>query len=157
QAPSLYYANARFYDPETARFTSQDSYLGQADDPPSLHRYFYANDNPTRYVDPTGHESVLPELQGKKPGEVADWRSETFAKDPSRYADALDAKERLYLEYFNQPIQEASKFTAVQVKEARSMFGDRKDALEAYANFKNRSEIISHYALSHPATVALLG
>ena len=23
--------------------------------PPSLHRYFYANDNPVRYVDPTGH------------------------------------------------------------------------------------------------------
>jgi RHS repeat-associated protein len=49
------YANARFYDPEVGRFTSQDSYLGQIDDPPSLHRYFYANDNPTRYVDPTGH------------------------------------------------------------------------------------------------------
>ena len=46
------------YDPETARFTTQDSYPGQADDPPSLHRYFYANDNPLRYIDPTGHQAV---------------------------------------------------------------------------------------------------
>lgn len=37
------------------RFTSQDSYLGQTDDPPSLHRYFYANANPVRYIDLTGH------------------------------------------------------------------------------------------------------
>jgi hypothetical protein len=47
--------DARFYDPEVGRFTSQDSYLGEINDPPSLHRYFYANANPTRYVDPTGH------------------------------------------------------------------------------------------------------
>jgi hypothetical protein len=34
---------------------SQDSFLGNVDNPPSLHRYFYANDNPVRYWDPTGH------------------------------------------------------------------------------------------------------
>jgi RHS repeat-associated protein len=55
QETSLFFAKARFYDPEVGRFTSQDSYLGQTDDPPSLHRYFYANANPVRYVDPTGH------------------------------------------------------------------------------------------------------
>jgi RHS repeat-associated protein len=52
---SLYYAKARYYDPFTARFTQADSFLGTIDDPPSLHRYFYANANPTMYVDPTGH------------------------------------------------------------------------------------------------------
>jgi len=52
---NLFFAKARFYDPEVGRFISQDSYLGQVDDPPSLHRYFYANDNPTRYIDLTGH------------------------------------------------------------------------------------------------------
>jgi len=56
---NLFFAKARFYDPEVGRFISQDSYLGQVDDPPSLHRYFYANDNPTRYVDPTGHDNEL--------------------------------------------------------------------------------------------------
>ena len=51
----LYYAKARFYDPFTARFTQADSFMGSIDDPPSLHRYQYANDNPTMFVDPSGH------------------------------------------------------------------------------------------------------
>jgi len=55
---NLFFAKARFYDPQVGRFTSQDSYLGQVDEPPSLHRYFYANDNPTTFVDPTGHFSI---------------------------------------------------------------------------------------------------
>lgn len=54
---NLFFAKARFYDPEVGRFISQDSYLGQVDTPPSLHRYFYGNANPTRYVDPTGHDN----------------------------------------------------------------------------------------------------
>ena len=51
----LYFAKARFYDPTVGRFASQDSFLGELDRPPSLHRYFYAAANPLRYVDPTGH------------------------------------------------------------------------------------------------------
>jgi RHS repeat-associated protein len=51
----LYFAKARFYDPQVGRFTSQDSFLGRVDDPPSLHRYFYAANNPLRYIDLTGH------------------------------------------------------------------------------------------------------
>jgi RHS repeat-associated protein len=51
------YAKARFYDPEVGRFISQDSFLGDINDPPSLHRFFYANANPTRYIDPTGHQA----------------------------------------------------------------------------------------------------
>jgi RHS repeat-associated protein len=53
----LYYAKARYFDPQLGRFLTQDSYLGEIDDPPSLHRYFYANANPTKFVDPTGHAS----------------------------------------------------------------------------------------------------
>jgi RHS repeat-associated protein len=52
------YAKARFYDPEVGRFISQDTLTGQVDDPPSLHRFFYGRANPTRYVDPTGHQAT---------------------------------------------------------------------------------------------------
>jgi RHS repeat-associated protein len=54
----LYYAKARYYDPKVGRFITQDSYLGELTDPPSLHRYLYAHDNPTRFIDPTGHSDA---------------------------------------------------------------------------------------------------
>jgi RHS repeat-associated protein len=51
----LYYLNARFYDPETARFIQQDSYSGDILDPLSLNLYTYGHNNPISYYDPTGH------------------------------------------------------------------------------------------------------
>jgi RHS repeat-associated protein len=53
----LQYFGARYYDSSVGLFISQDQYLGQASSPPSLHRYLYANANPLRYVDFTGHEA----------------------------------------------------------------------------------------------------
>ncbi len=50
----LYYAQARFYDPEIGRFASEDSFLGKTGEPPSLHRYLYANCNPLYFVDWSG-------------------------------------------------------------------------------------------------------
>jgi RHS repeat-associated protein len=56
---SLYLSpSGRLYDPALGRFIQQDSVIGEVNDPPSLHRYLYANANPRRYVDPTGHESA---------------------------------------------------------------------------------------------------
>ncbi|MCP4347940.1 MAG: hypothetical protein GY795_20750, partial [Desulfobacterales bacterium] len=49
---------ARLYDPDIARFVSQDAYLGEAGIPPSLHRYLYAYSNPTVYTDLLGYESL---------------------------------------------------------------------------------------------------
>ena len=40
----LYNAKARYFDPKLGRFLTQDSFLGQIDEPPSLHRYLYANE-----------------------------------------------------------------------------------------------------------------
>lgn len=54
----LIYFGARFYDPDTARFLNQDSYLGEPGTPPSLHRYLYAYGNPTVYIDPNGNFSL---------------------------------------------------------------------------------------------------
>jgi len=53
----LIYFGARYYDADTARFTTQDTYLGKQDEPPSLHRYLYAYSNPTVYVDLEGYEA----------------------------------------------------------------------------------------------------
>jgi RHS repeat-associated protein len=52
----LYYFNARWYDPSTGRFVTQDSITGTQEDPMSLDRYMYARDNPMKIVDLAGHE-----------------------------------------------------------------------------------------------------
>jgi RHS repeat-associated protein len=51
----LLYAKARYYDPDGARFLSEDAYEGDFLMAPSLHRYLYAFQNPTVYNDPTGN------------------------------------------------------------------------------------------------------
>ncbi len=53
----LIYFGARYYDPDTARFITQDSYLGKPGTPPSLHRYLYAYSNPMVYIDRQGHRT----------------------------------------------------------------------------------------------------
>ncbi|MCG8456468.1 MAG: hypothetical protein MI919_09310 [Holophagales bacterium] len=55
----LVYMKARFYDPESARFLSEDPAEGDPSRPPSLHRYLYAYQNPTVYVDPDGRTALL--------------------------------------------------------------------------------------------------
>jgi RHS repeat-associated protein len=58
---NLYYAKARYLDPEFGRFITQDSYLGKFDQPPSLHRYSYGWNRPTFWTDPTGHAPMKEE------------------------------------------------------------------------------------------------
>jgi RHS repeat-associated protein len=50
----LIYMNARYYDPQLARFISADSVI-PADGAQALNRYSYVYNNPVLYSDPTGH------------------------------------------------------------------------------------------------------
>lgn len=54
----LIYAKARFYDADIGRFLNQDELLGDVNNPPSLHRYFYVMQNPLRFGDPTGNQPI---------------------------------------------------------------------------------------------------
>ncbi len=56
-ATGLYYLRARYMDPSTGTFTSMDTYAGSLSDPMSLHKYLFANSNPVKYCDPSGHFS----------------------------------------------------------------------------------------------------
>lgn len=47
--------NARLYDPLTGRFLSADSVIPDPTMAAAYNRYAYVYNNPTRYVDPTGH------------------------------------------------------------------------------------------------------
>jgi len=59
-ASGLIYLRARYYDPVTGRFLSQDTFNGKLNDPLSQNRYVYCGNNPVLYVDPSGHLEVCP-------------------------------------------------------------------------------------------------
>jgi len=55
----LTYMNARYYDPDIARFMAIDPVGVLEDKPESFNRYAYANNNPYKYVDPDGKLPIL--------------------------------------------------------------------------------------------------
>ena len=91
----LYYAKARYYDPFTARFTQADSFLGKIDDPPSLHRYFYANANPTFFTDPTGHSAWTTAWKVIKNGGHIAAAFDNVTKNLNNVAEATSFRDRL--------------------------------------------------------------
>lgn len=51
----LYYNRARLLNPNTGRFWTQDTLEGNNEDPLSLHKYLYVEDNPVNNTDPSGN------------------------------------------------------------------------------------------------------
>jgi RHS repeat-associated protein len=51
----LVYLRARYYAPWDGRFISRDTWVGDYTRPLSLNKWIYAEGNPIRFVDPTGH------------------------------------------------------------------------------------------------------
>ena len=49
-----YYVRARYLDPSSGRFMSEDPAEGRVSDPMSLNKYLYTPSDPVNYVDPTG-------------------------------------------------------------------------------------------------------
>lgn len=52
---NLVYLSARFYNPETGNFMTEDTIDGFDDEIQTLNRYMYCTNNPLNYTDPTGH------------------------------------------------------------------------------------------------------
>ncbi len=51
----LYYMNARYYDPATGRFISEDIYRGDGE--AFRHLYVYCDGDPVNDTDPSGHKA----------------------------------------------------------------------------------------------------
>jgi RHS repeat-associated protein len=91
----LYYAKARYFDPKLGRFLTQDSFLGEIDEPPSLHRYLYANANPTRYLDLTGNAGI----EAKDVANFAAAAGYTFLYDIVPGAEFVGGRPEEFAEY----------------------------------------------------------
>jgi RHS repeat-associated protein len=55
----LYYLRARMYDPALGRFLTRDSYPGEIQNPSSLHRFAYVENNPVNLTDPSGNNPAV--------------------------------------------------------------------------------------------------
>jgi len=56
----LYYYGARWYDPYLNRWIQPDNIIPDPSNPNDLDRYAYVRNNPTKYIDPSGHSIGLP-------------------------------------------------------------------------------------------------
>ena len=52
------YLRARYYDQDNGRFNRLDPFVGNAEDPQSLHKYAYAHCDPVNGIDPSGNNLV---------------------------------------------------------------------------------------------------
>jgi RHS repeat-associated protein len=64
KSTSLQYLRARWYDPSMGRFISEDTYEGDFKSPISLNLYTYVENNPLKYIDPSGHKPQFEERDG---------------------------------------------------------------------------------------------
>ena len=75
----LDYFASRYFACLQGRFTSADSFVGSPMNPQTLNRYSYVGNNPTNFVDPTGHVRLDPPSKGDQGGYLSE----------NPYADAI--------------------------------------------------------------------
>lgn len=113
----LVYFNARFYDPEVGRFISQDPIKD------GLNWYVYCENNPLKYIDPTG---LYPNMRSVSPNgtemnpwlNMKNWFAKTFGIQYDRGHELGDQKwiatEKLFMIGFNNQIDETKNGTFIQ-------------------------------------------
>jgi len=103
---SLYYMNARYYDPEIGQFISPDTLVPDPSNLFDYNRYMFVRGNPMKYNDPTGRSSCLaiapvhPILSavkfGCQVGEMAMQYGPTAVQLAVQWADKLPAVDWLF-------------------------------------------------------------
>lgn len=104
------YLRARYYNPGTGRFITEDSYSGKANDPLSLNLYIYCDNSPIIRVDPSGFDSYI-------------------FYDPSddKLVDVSEAQERSLNLKYDTPVHRIAVNGAEQLKENWDNMGIGKD------------------------------
>ncbi|GLC30966.1 peptidoglycan-binding protein [Clostridium omnivorum] len=96
----LQYLRARYYEADTGRFLTRDSYLGSLTEPLSLNRYAYTNNNPVMNIDPSGHRRLS--VTGEEEYDLAaNPSSYGTLRNGSRYGDVSTLQQLLKNAGFN--------------------------------------------------------
>ena len=90
------YLRARYYNPNTGRFISRDSYVGRRTDPLSLNLYTYCANNPVYFFDPSGYSyGTLPD--GTKMSINSAWDAKVFNElRDKQLSTEVNAKKNTY-------------------------------------------------------------
>jgi RHS repeat-associated protein len=72
--PGLYYYGARWYDSSLGRFLSADTIVPNMGDPQAWDRYAAMNNNPVRFIDPSGHIACY-DARDEKCGQSHEYRN----------------------------------------------------------------------------------
>ncbi|HUP23003.1 MAG TPA: RHS repeat-associated core domain-containing protein [Thermoanaerobaculia bacterium] len=126
EVTGLYYARARYYDPQIGRLLSVDPFGGTTEEPRSLHPYVYAYANPTTYLDRDGRCVGALQQSGFCQA-IARFFEHQYAGDPLAVADrdeaihhiVMDGRRQFREEHGRKPLSDeavatigASQFTA---------------------------------------------
>ncbi|MDH3976767.1 MAG: hypothetical protein OEV42_21095, partial [Deltaproteobacteria bacterium] len=154
----LIYFGARYYDAETARFISEDTYLGEYGTPPSLHRYLYAYSNPTVYIDLYGYASSeyasLDEIDtGAK---YIEYDGSYYNPDAAAWEDN-ELSYEIVMENGVEKTMERGFYDNVKHKYQKikeSLFGDEKVTVESENGEKEYEEQLQNPALLRKSAYA---
>jgi RHS repeat-associated protein len=89
-ATGLYYYKARYYDPDTGRFLTQDKWADYRR-PQSLNKYTYCVNNPLRYADPSGNVATFADEI------IADMMAAKASEEPPSKVKGPQSDEGAYL------------------------------------------------------------
>jgi RHS repeat-associated protein len=106
-ATGLYYDHARWYDPRTGRFVSQDP-MGFAAGDANLYRY--VGNSPANFTDPTGMEESGPNSVGAQAAQqAAEKEKEAAAEEGTEAAEAAKTATESYIEATDRMIERVNK------------------------------------------------
>ena len=98
QVTGQYYLKARYYNPVIGRFTQMDTYLGDG-----LNLYAYVQNNPVKYVDPSGHSKICSKGNGVESGNSSVLDNANYAQ--KTYGNRFSEKGiQKYTEIAGEPI-----------------------------------------------------
>ncbi|EPY14888.1 Rhs family protein [Paenibacillus alvei A6-6i-x] len=102
-ATNLQYLRARWYDPSVGRLINEDTYEGELGNPLTLNLYTYVQNNPLKYIDPSGNRYIPSEMNSILEATMKITSTESRAYSYSynllsrEYADVYDNNRFNYL------------------------------------------------------------
>ena len=131
-ATGLTYMQQRYYDPTLGRFLSVDPVTTSSSSGANFNRYWYANNNPYRYIDPDGRVSDEPERQPR------DWRSLSAHASNLSGAGAITSVTKSKKDEQKPAVLRYNKPPPKTVAPS----GDNEKALQCLANCSGADEVL---------------